>query len=385
METTKRAIPLPILKDITSAVMHAATASTLEQVLQRIADAARDLLKARYAALGVPDGQGGLTHFIVSGISPADASKIDHLPVGRGLIGALMKDRESMRMAHMKDDDRAVGFPENHPPMDRFLGVPIQVGEDLFGLLYLTDREDGEPFSLGDQWLAETLAGYAALAIAGVQLRDQNQRLTLLEERQRIGMALHDGIIQSLYALGMHLDLIRNTVQAPAERFQPVIDGLNGVIEEIRDYVMNLRRQRAPGTHACYSALEDVITTLYIPSSLQVIINAPKTDLPFDDHEVASICMIVREALSNVVRHASASTVTLSAWHKPDHLKVTIHDDGVGFDVSDLNRDNGLGVRNMHERARIHEGKLTIKSSDENGTTVSLVVPIKDPAATRSA
>ncbi len=369
-----RNIPLSQLKEIVGVVMHAASANTIEQALQRIADATRELISARYAALGIPDGEGGLTHFKVSGISPEDIQRIAHPPVGRGLLGAIMHEREPIILEHLQQDARSSGFPAGHPPMDSFLGVPIQVGDELFGMLYLTDRIDGQPFTQSDQWLVETMAGYTALAIAGVQLRDKNHQLTLLEERQRIGMALHDGIIQSLYALGMHVDLIRKQVDAPPGTFQPVIDGLNTVIEEIRDYIMNLRhRQQSVLTYR--TMLENVASNLYIPSEMKIVINAPDRAVPLSQEDAESVAMIIREGLSNVVRHAGACSVTISAWHYPDHLKFVMTDDGAGFDERALKDKDGLGVRNMHERARLHSGTLEITSAVGVGTTVVLVIP----------
>ncbi len=355
--------------------MHAAEAGSLDEALQRIADTSRELVESRYAALGVPDGNGGLTHFIVSGISDKRIREIAHPPLGRGLLGTIMHERKPIRLAHMNDDDRAAGFPEGHPPMDAFLGVPIQVGGDeLFGMLYLTDKIDGEPFTESDQWLVESLAGYAALAIAGVQLRDQQHRLTLLEERQRIGMALHDGIIQSLYALGMHLDLIRLKSDMPTETFRPVIDGLNTVIEDIRTYIMDLRRANDT-EKPCRETLQDVVRNLYIPEDLHVIINAPDTTLPFKEEDMQSIKMIVREAVSNVVRHAEASTVTITVWQNPDHVALIISDDGIGFDPECLKNQNGLGVKNMTHRALMHNGMLEVYSKDGQGTTVDIKIP----------
>lgn len=374
MQHLDTTLSLSMLKDIASSVMYAAEADTVEQVLQRIADVARELLRARYAALGVPDGEGGLRVFKVSGLSAHQISRIHHPPVGKGLLGVIMNERTAVRLPHMGDDPRAVGFPEGHPPMESFLGVPIQVGEQLFGMLYLTDREDGQPFNIGDQWLLETLAGYAALAIAGSQLRDQGKRLTLLEERQRIGMELHDGIIQSLYALGMHLDLIRSQIDAPPGTFQPIIDGLNTVIEDIRTFIMDLRR-RADGDKSCRELLERVITHLYIPDELEVYVSAPSGPAPFDHNDAESLCMIVREALSNVVRHAQARTVYVNARENGNMLQIVIRDDGQGFDLEELVRQNGLGVHNMRERARLHGGRLSIESAPGQGTTITLTVP----------
>lgn len=373
-----RSIPLSKLKEITSIVMHAASADTFEQALQRIADATRELVQARYAALGVPDGHGGLTHFRVSGLTPEQIEKIAHPPMGRGLLGAIMEERKPIMVNRITDDPRSSGFPHGHPPMDSFLGVPIKVGDELFGMLYLTDRLDGESFSQEDQWLVETMAGYAALAIAGRNLHDKNRQLTLLKERQRIGMALHDGVIQSLYALGMHLDMIRTRTDVPSDTFKPVIDGLNGVIEDIRDHIMNLRRR--DNENWTYRALmEDVVSHLYIPQQMRVVINAPDRPVPMALEDAESVCMIVREALSNAVRHAGACTVTITVWYYPDSLKIIVTDDGEGFDFDALTKNEGLGVRNMHERAHLHGGTLEVTSMVNVGTTVTLFVPFQSP------
>jgi GAF domain-containing protein len=169
------------------------------------------------------------------------ANKIGHLPRGRGLLGAIMQEREAIRLERMQDDPRSSGFPPHHPHMERFLGVPILVGDHLFGMLYLTDRIDGKPFNDQDQWLIETIAGYAALAIAGVELREQQRRVALLEERDRISMELHDGVIQSLYAIGMYLELIRTSeTLKPSDLTQATRD-LDSVITDIRSYIQNLK------------------------------------------------------------------------------------------------------------------------------------------------
>jgi signal transduction histidine kinase len=367
-------LPLSKLQEITLVVLHAASADNIEQALQRIAHATRELVQAKYAALGIPDGEGGLTHFKVSGITPEEVRKIDHPPIGRGLLGAIMHERQPILTDHISEDPRSSGFPSGHPTMEKFLGVPVQIGEVLFGMLYMTDREDGKGFDATDQWLVETMARYAALAIAGVQLREKNHRLTLLEERQRIGMALHDGIIQSLYALGMHIDIIRTQVDAPPNTFTPVIDGLNNIIEEIRDYIMNLRsRQHEEWT--LHTMLDEALRPLYIPPELEVVIQAPHRVAQLSPQDIESICMIIREGVSNIVRHADAKHIILSAWYYPDHIRFTITDDGVGFDKEDLKQKNGLGVQNMHERARIHHGVLEINSSVGQGTTITLDIP----------
>ncbi|PJF21995.1 MAG: hypothetical protein CUN56_08235 [Phototrophicales bacterium] len=367
-------ITLGRLKDIVSIVMYAASADTLEEVLQRIAHVTRELVGCKYTALGIPDGQGGLRYFKVSGITPEEIEQIDHPPIGVGLLGEVMNERTPIRLEDICQHPKSVGFPKGHPEMKTFLGVPVQAGEQLFGMLYMTDKTNGELFTLADQWLVETIAGYAALAIAGTELRQKQTRITLLEERQRISMELHDGVIQSLYALGMHLDLLRHQQPDPL-KFQPVIDGLNTVIEEIRSYILNLR-QLNKETRTCEDIIYDVVSRLYIPLDVKVKIRAPRVPLSFSAEEVDSIGMIIREVLSNAVRHAEATKIEARCWFKDNHLLIDIHDDGKGFDPQALPDEKGLGLRNLQHRVQMHNGTLTIESQPGQGTNVAIQIPL---------
>jgi signal transduction histidine kinase len=147
--------------------------SDLESVLRRIAEAARVLADARYGALGViaPE-KDALEEFIHVGLSEADASKIGHLPTGRGLLGVLIADPHPIRLPHMWGDPRAVGFPPYHPHMESFLGVPVRVRGEVFGNLYLTDHRGGG-FTDEDERLVEALAATAGFAIENARLLEQ--------------------------------------------------------------------------------------------------------------------------------------------------------------------------------------------------------------------
>src|SRR5690606_31469120 len=183
-------VVLANLREIAEAVMQAASAGTLEQALQQIAEVTRELVGVRYVALGVPDGMGSLKYFKTVGLTPEEIARIGNYPQGCGLLGTSMDNREVVRLDNIAEDERSAGFPPHHPVMTTLLGVPIQLGDQFFGILYLCDRFDGQPFTEEDQWLVETLAGYAALALAGVQLSEQHARLVLLEERERVAREL---------------------------------------------------------------------------------------------------------------------------------------------------------------------------------------------------
>ncbi len=361
------------LQEIASAVMYAAEGGSEEHVLERIAQVSRELVKARYAALGVPDDKGGLRYFKVAGMTAEAIREISHLPMGLGLLGVIMNERRVLRLDNMQSDPRAVGFPTGHPEMTSLLGVPIQAGSQLMGMLYLTDRLDGQPFDEADQWLVETMAGYAALAIASAQLSDQQSRLRMLEERERIGMELHDGVIQSLYGLGMQLDLMRVTDTLDDHNVDEVIDQLNQVIEDIRRYILDLKSARARTIREC---LRDLLNRLYIPNTLRIDLNAPDEHPPFTLNTFDALCQIANEAISNAVRHASATCVTITTRLDNRQFQITIADDGIGFDPVELGDHDGLGLRNMAQRARLLGGHVDIESVLDVGTTLTITVPI---------
>ncbi len=375
-QTDSTQVILSQLKDIASAVMYAAEAGDLEQVLERIAQVSKNLVNARYAALGVPDAKGALKHFKFVGVSHEQIAQMGHLPVGRGLLGAIINERQVVRLERIQDDPRAAGFCPGHPHMTSLLGVPIQVGQQLFGILYLCDREDGQPFSEQDEWLIETMAGYAALAIAGSQLSDQQRRLALLEERERIGMELHDGVIQSLYAIGMHLDLMRMSGEVAEQDIEQVIGSLNTVIGDIRRYIMNLQssdlRQKT-----IYQRLADMITRLHIPESLQIQIIAPDDQPLFTPATFEAICQMANEALSNAVRHANAQTISISTRQKDNLFEIVIADDGQGFDPDTLANHSGLGLRNLQQRAALHGGRVHIETAPGAGTRLTISIPVR--------
>lgn len=143
---------------------------SLDNVLRRIVDLAREQAGARYAALGVVDENGELEQFIHVGMDPEVVRRMDHPPVGKGLLGALKRERRTIRVAELSADPRFYGFPKHHPQMHSFLGVPIILGDQLLGLIYLTDKEDHFEFTKAEERVIEMLAAYAAVAINNARL-----------------------------------------------------------------------------------------------------------------------------------------------------------------------------------------------------------------------
>jgi signal transduction histidine kinase len=147
----------------------------LPTVLRRIVEAAKELVGARYAALGVISPAGGLSAFVHAGMSARDVEQIGHLPQGKGILGALIDDPHPIRMRQISDDDRSSGLPAGHPPMSSFLGVPIRIRDEIFGNLYLAESARGE-FSAEDEELITAIAATAAVAIDNARLYESARR-----------------------------------------------------------------------------------------------------------------------------------------------------------------------------------------------------------------
>ncbi|MBE9473839.1 MAG: GAF domain-containing sensor histidine kinase [Chloroflexi bacterium] len=159
---------------------------SLDEVLQGIVNLARAQAGARYAALGLLGEEGQIARFIPVGMTSEQVEHIGDLPVGKGMLGALMVERHPIRIPEISEDPRRDGFPPHHPEMHSFLGVPIVSGDRLLGLIYLTDKEDNFEFSEADERVIEILAAYAAVAISNAQLyQDVVERDLSLQKRNQ--------------------------------------------------------------------------------------------------------------------------------------------------------------------------------------------------------
>ena len=193
--------------------MALASELSLEPVLQRIVELAVELTRARYGALGVLDPDGAsITSFITVGITDEERAALGDPPVGHGLLGALIRDARPIRIPDISADPRSAGFPPHHPPMRSLLGVPIAGRGKTFGNVYLTDKQGAEAFDEEDERVLLVLAAQASIAVENARLIDEAgrnarelRRLEVLEDRERIAKELHDGVIQSLFAVGMSL------------------------------------------------------------------------------------------------------------------------------------------------------------------------------------
>ena len=352
----------------------------LEPVLQLIVDRVRDLGEAEYAALGIVSADGVIEHFITSGISAAQRERIGAPPRGRGLLGLITVEGQTFRIAEIARDPRRYGFPPNHPEMHSFLGVPVTVKGHAVGDLYLTNKQGAPEFSEDDQRLVERFAAHAGLAIENARLSERVQALAVVEERERIGRDLHDGIIQRIYAVTLGLDDVPDIAAqdppAAAERVERAIDALHAAIGEIRTFIYGLR-PGLDGPGGIASALETLVAETRLHSPLQIEVHAEAS--PALSATVSGeLLSIAREALSNAARHASATTVVLSVGAADGELRLEVADDGVGFDAAAPRPAGHHGLNNMRRRAESLGGRLLVESGKGRGTRIIVALPLPE-------
>ncbi len=382
-EIKRRSQQLTALHDAAIALT---TELELTTVLQKVVDLSRGLVNARYGALGVLQEDGRyIEQFITSGISPEQRALLGAPPRGHGLLGALIHEGKAIRIPEIGADARSVGFPPNHPPMKSLLGVPIRFKGAVIGDLYVTDKltPDGvtTTFNAQDQDVLEMFATQAAIAIENAQLYRQRQQLVVLQERERFGMDLHDGIIQSIYAIGLQLEDAQSRIepepQEATTRVHRAILGLNDVIRDIRNYILDLRPQRFQGRDL-KRGLEELTRDLRANTFLHVNLTADTVEPELlSPEQTVEILHLAQEALTNVRKHSRASQVDLDLVRDADMILLTIQDNGVGISNTKREHGSGNGLPNMRERARAARGELTIERAEPHGTCVELRIPIK--------
>ncbi|HKG54180.1 MAG TPA: GAF domain-containing sensor histidine kinase [Anaerolineales bacterium] len=352
---------------------------SLDHLLERIAKVACEQADARYAALGVLDESGKLVKFISVGMTDDEIKLIDHPPIGKGLIGELMNTEVPLRLPVIQDHPRSSGFPAHHPKMVSFLGVPIRAANQQLGQIYLTEKIGAPEFTADDEKIIQMLATYATAAIQNARLHENTHRLAVLEERERIGMDLHDGIIQAIYGVGLSLESALHSFEDDPQdaktRVQRSIEGLNQAIRDLRGYILDLR-PRQMGNEGLMSGLNRLITEFRVNTLAIVNLTGSENevkDLP-PSHSMV-LFHIGQEALANVAKHAKAKQVDVSLWSTDERVLMEIHDNGKGFEMETMNASIGHGLANMQTRVRAVGGDVDISSVAEEGTTVLAWVP----------
>ncbi|MGZ6339838.1 MAG: GAF domain-containing sensor histidine kinase, partial [Candidatus Limnocylindrales bacterium] len=260
-----------------------------------------------------------------------------------------------------------------------FLGVPIVVKGRPIGNLYLTNKRGGGPFTDDDRRVVEVFALHAGIAMENARLHEQVQRLAVVDERERIGRDLHDGIIQSIYAVGLGLEDVPDLMDdEPAEakaRVERAIESLDQSIRDIRNFIFGLRPEllEQAGLVGGLAALGDEFrVNSLVDVELETAGNG-LVGLPPD--ETTQLLSIAREALSNIARHSRATRASIKVAASEEGVSVTISDNGVGFDPTRSRGPGHQGLVNMRARAADVGGSLEVESRPGHGTRIIVALP----------
>ena len=287
------------------------------------------------------------------------------------MLGTLINRSETIRIDDVHTHPDFAGYPNHHPQMTSFLGVPVRAGDQVFGNLYLADKPGG--FSEDDEVLVEALAAIAGGAVATARLHQRLTRLALVEDRERIARDLHDAVIQDLFAVGLELQGLSLTVEDTriANKLADAVERLDEAIGSLRTFIFDLR-SLADALLDPARTITDLVTRLVRPA--QMTADVTVGDLgevsPARFHD---LLQMLREAASNAARHAETDRVEVDDRREGDFLVAEVVDRGQGFDPETVER--GMGLDNLWERASEIGGEVRIDSSPGAGTRVTIRVP----------
>jgi two-component system, NarL family, sensor histidine kinase DevS len=363
---------LESLRDITERVLAGGTEAEL---LESIAKHARELADADAATVVTRSGAPG--ELVVSAAAGAYASELlgQTVPVEGSISGAVMGSGVGMIFDDISQDSRAyqpiVRLGRNGPAFC----VPLRVPGGVAGTLMVANLKGGTRFSEETRSLVASLADAASVALDYHRVQSELRRLGLLEERERIAKELHDGIIQSLFAVGMGLQATALMAgnEEVTNRVERGVEQLDGVIRDLRNYIFGLRpgiladRQLEQALHSLGEEMQERSgeeVEVLVDAALAARLSAHSSD----------IVQLTREALSNVARHAGARKAKVSLERDGSEAALVIEDDGVGFEV---NGDSvGSGLKNMRARAAGLGGTMRVESATGRGTTLRISFPV---------
>jgi signal transduction histidine kinase len=298
--------------------------------------------------------------------------------IGEGMVGQAAQTKQPIVSNHLERDERVTRQAVVKAGFRQIACIPLTAHADVVGVLTIATRSK-KAISKSDLQVLVSVASGAGTAIENARLHSNVRRVTILEERERIGMDLHDGIIQSIYGVGLALEnaraVLREDPESADNRLLKAMDDLNRTIRDIRTYILDLRPRQLRG-ESLIEGLGRLAAEFRQNTKLEVILAGPKEPLS-DLQQVNAMVLfhICQEAMANIAKHANASKVTIDLWSTSDRALLEIHDNGDGFDLEKANKTVGHGLANMQTRATNVGGDLDIITAPKEGTTILAWVP----------
>jgi signal transduction histidine kinase len=298
--------------------------------------------------------------------------------VGEGSIGLAAESRAPLVSRDLTVDARFLRDAVVEAGFRQMVFIPLLSGETLMGVMNVAGRS-AEAIDEPSVQLLAAVGTWAGLAIENARLHQDARRLAVLEERERIGMDLHDGIIQSIYGVGLSLESAHQDMQdGPAgvkDRVRLAIEALSQAIRDIRAYILDLR-PRQLGNDGLIGGLKRLVLEYRANTFSEVTLTTTDADLRELPHSHAlALFHICQEALANAAKHAKARKAEVSVWTTADRVLMEVRDDGKGFEMEKMTTTIGHGLANMQTRGRAAGGDVDISSIIGEGTTILAWVP----------
>ena len=372
---TRRTETLALLNDMASTL---ASSSDVDQILDKAMTQVMEYLHIEVGEVYLRQEESNLLRLVLHrGLTVDHLWKKTEFRVGESVLGQVAKTGQ-VRMITLPSPNGTDLVQDAATALRQITCLPLTGRRGVLGVLCISSDHEQPLDELETQFLV-TISAWLGTVIENIRLNVQQRRLAVLEERERIGMDLHDGIIQSIYAVGLTLEharlLMAETPDYARTRIEQAIGDLNSTIRDIRAYILDLR-PRQLHDEGLMQGLGRLVKEFRANTLVDVKLEGSAEGegrLP-EAHAVA-LFHICQEALANIAKHARAHNVQVILWSTPERVLLEIRDDGHGFDPNQIKMTLGHGLANMQTRARNVGGEVEISSEPNDGTVILAWVP----------
>lgn len=373
---SKRTENLALLNDLAVTVT---SSSDVDQVLDKSLTQVMDYLDIKAGEVYLRQGESS-TLYLTQHRSKSFHTlwKQNSFRIGEGLVGEVARSGHPSVLMLPADHSNGLHDLIKESDLQQIACFPLPGHSTIMGVLCVAS-DHAEPFDELQFQFLTSISSWIGTVIENMRLSLQQRRLAVLEERERIGMDLHDGIIQSIYAVGLTLEharlLMKEDVPRAGERIEQAITDLNSTIRDIRAYILDLRPRQLHDDNLM-QGIHRLVSEFRANTNVDVTLQGPQDGLAeLGDVQSIALFHICQESLANIAKHARASHVTVALWITANRVLLEVSDNGRGFNVENTKLTLGHGLSNMQTRARNVGGDVEITSEKGEGATVLAWVP----------
>ena len=376
---TQRSEDLALLNDIAAALV---PTLGLDEIVNKTLALVMDYLHVQAGEIFLLDEETQILRLVLHRGEAAEAFWTrSRFKLGEGFVGRSAANNETLLGEALSQEMHDLRPAVLNAGFRQFVFLPLTSGEKMIGVLG-TAKRGNKPFDERSIQLLTAVGNWAGLAIENSRLHSNARRLAVLEERERIGMDMHDGVIQSIFGVGLLLENVRLLVDEDTGRakegIKQAIDGLNQSIRDLRTYILDLR-PRQLGEENLMAGLRRLLTEYRINTLAEAMLTGKEQDFENLSQKQALIFFhICQEALANTAKHARAKRVSINVWMTTERVLMEVQDNGKGFSLDKMSMTLGHGLSNMHTRIRNAGGEVEIISAPGEGTTVLAWLPRED-------